>query len=130
MERQSQWWSGPEQESLRVTTGCMYIHKYIFTYIPHMYQGLSDCKQIKNEYQVYSESSLDLFQSAKVLPNHHYALHIPEQLQQWGPLLGISEFHGKRLNGVLQRCKTNSNRMFALIAFSICFWHNTNTTCT
>ncbi|MBW0509303.1 hypothetical protein O181_049018 [Austropuccinia psidii MF-1] len=44
----------------------------------------------------------------QILPNHHYALHIPEQLMWWGPLIGVLEFPGERLIGFLQKLKTNS----------------------
>ncbi|KNZ51946.1 hypothetical protein VP01_3753g2, partial [Puccinia sorghi] len=43
----------------------------------------------------------------KILPNHYFALHIPDQLRWWGPLVGLSEFPGERLIGVLQNFKTN-----------------------
>ncbi|KNZ54730.1 hypothetical protein VP01_2872g5 [Puccinia sorghi] len=44
-----------------------------------------------------------------ILPNHHYPLHIPKQLEWWGPLMIVLEFPSERLIGLLQKCKTNAN---------------------
>ncbi|POW19455.1 hypothetical protein PSHT_04651 [Puccinia striiformis] len=51
-----------------------------------------------------------LFNSKTVMPNHLYALHIPDQLSFWGPLGGIAEWGGERLIGILQRSKTNNRQ--------------------
>jgi hypothetical protein len=58
-------------------------------------------------YEHYSKSMSDLFPKAKIQPNHHFLLHIPEQMRTWGSLLSISEFAGKRLIGSLQKINTN-----------------------
>ncbi|KAG0141817.1 hypothetical protein CROQUDRAFT_24827, partial [Cronartium quercuum f. sp. fusiforme G11] len=52
-------------------------------------------------YAKYTKTSKEIFQNLKVLPNHHYALHVPEQMKLWGPLMGVSEFGGERLIGTL-----------------------------
>ncbi|KAG0146682.1 hypothetical protein CROQUDRAFT_701816 [Cronartium quercuum f. sp. fusiforme G11] len=49
-----------------------------------------------------------LFSNLRVLPNHHYALHIGTQISWWGPMMQMAEFTGERLISVLQRYKTNS----------------------
>ncbi|MBW0519351.1 hypothetical protein O181_059066 [Austropuccinia psidii MF-1] len=67
----------------------------------------SDCSRFTEEYQKYFNSSKSLFQGYAVNPNHHYALHIESQLRHWGPLIGVSEFAGERLNGMLQRITTS-----------------------
>ncbi|MBW0491616.1 hypothetical protein O181_031331 [Austropuccinia psidii MF-1] len=59
-------------------------------------------------YQSYQNTSKKLLTNIQITPNHHYAMHIPEQLMQWGPLMGLSEFSGERLVGTLQNLKTNS----------------------
>ncbi|KAF7311213.1 hypothetical protein MKEN_01022800 [Mycena kentingensis (nom. inval.)] len=40
-------------------------------------------------------------------PNLHYAIHAAAQMMYWGSGPGISEFWGERLNGDLQKIKTN-----------------------
>lgn len=64
--------------------------------------------QFRKMYNVYGETSSKLFNDKRVLPNHHYALHIPEMMEYWGPLMGVSEFSGERVNGLLQKVKTNN----------------------
>lgn len=54
-------------------------------------------------YQKYSKPSKELF----ILPNHHYALHVPKQMRQLGLLMGVTEFAGERLIGRLRQFKTN-----------------------
>ncbi|MBW0556914.1 hypothetical protein O181_096629 [Austropuccinia psidii MF-1] len=60
-----------------------------------------------NAYNRYCESSKHLFNNPRVKTNHHYALHIPEQLKLWGPMMGVAEFAGERTIGLLQRVTTN-----------------------
>ncbi|MBW0471068.1 hypothetical protein O181_010783 [Austropuccinia psidii MF-1] len=62
----------------------------------------------RKAYDTYQNTSKALFPNCWTLPNHHYAMHIPEQLSRWGPLNGISEYGGERLVGILQKIKTNS----------------------
>lgn len=68
---------------------------------------IEDRTTLQNEYQIYTNTSKRLWPKASITPNHHYALHLPEQLKWWGPLTGVSEFGGERMNGLLQRIKTN-----------------------
>lgn len=65
-------------------------------------------KRFEVNYQAYCDTAPDLFDHVKVLPNHHFALHIPDQMRAWGPLAGVSEFPGERLIGFLQKIKTNN----------------------
>lgn len=58
-------------------------------------------------YMKYSDTCMKLFPNVKIKPNHHYALHLPDQMIAWGPLIGVAEFGGERLIGDLQRIKTN-----------------------
>ena len=67
----------------------------------------ADSNKFAEAYLLYTETSKVVFHLPKVLPNHHYALHLPEQLRWWGPLTNVSEFSGKRVNGILQKMKTN-----------------------
>jgi hypothetical protein len=68
-----------------------------------------DLATFANKYEVYTATSKHLFPNLRILPNHHYALHVPEQLQWWGSLMAVSEFPGERLIGILQKCKTSGN---------------------
>ncbi|MBW0534013.1 hypothetical protein O181_073728, partial [Austropuccinia psidii MF-1] len=60
-----------------------------------------------NAYNRYTTSSRELFNNPRIKPNHHLALHIPEQLKVWGPMMGVAEFAGERMIGKLQRVPTN-----------------------
>ncbi|MBW0523480.1 hypothetical protein O181_063195 [Austropuccinia psidii MF-1] len=66
------------------------------------------CQIFEEEYRNYTETSRRIFSNMEILPNHHYALHILEQMRWWGPLSGASEFAGERLVGILQNFKKNS----------------------
>jgi hypothetical protein len=71
--------------------------------------NIQDCDSFANGYGIYTKKSFWLFPELKILPNHHYALHIPEQLQWWGSLMAVLEFPGERLIGLMQKCKTSGN---------------------
>ncbi|KAG0147418.1 hypothetical protein CROQUDRAFT_656150 [Cronartium quercuum f. sp. fusiforme G11] len=63
----------------------------------------ADCNEFQSMYNRYNDMSKLLFNDTQILPNHHYALHIPDQLRFWGPLMAVSEFAGEWMNGLLQR---------------------------
>ncbi|KAG0139064.1 hypothetical protein CROQUDRAFT_102252 [Cronartium quercuum f. sp. fusiforme G11] len=48
-------------------------------------------------YCQYHKTSQQIFKDLVILPNHHYAMHIPDQIRQWGPLASVAEFAGERL---------------------------------
>jgi hypothetical protein len=62
-----------------------------------------------NAYHQYRKSSQTLFPQISSHPNHHYAMHIPDLLKFWGPLIKLSEFPYERHNGLLQNIKTNKH---------------------
>jgi hypothetical protein len=66
-----------------------------------------DSQKFQESYEVYTKSSKLLFSNIHINPNHHYALHLPQQMNWWGPLMAIAEFSGERINGVLQSFETN-----------------------
>lgn len=68
----------------------------------------ADVKRFEKHYQNYSDKVGTLFRSVKFQPNHHFALHILEQMQAWSPLRGVAEFGGERLIGFLQKLRTNN----------------------
>jgi hypothetical protein len=67
----------------------------------------ADADKFAEAYFLYTETSKLVFDSPKIVPNHHYALHLPAQMKWWGPLSNVSEFSGERVNGILQKMKTN-----------------------
>ncbi|KNZ62462.1 hypothetical protein VP01_1267g3 [Puccinia sorghi] len=68
----------------------------------------ADIKRFELNYRNYSDSVGGLFEGVKVQPNHHFSLHIPQQMAAWGPLSGVTEFPGERLIGFLQKVNTNN----------------------
>ncbi|MBW0501189.1 hypothetical protein O181_040904 [Austropuccinia psidii MF-1] len=58
-------------------------------------------------YVKYQQTSKEIFSTFKIQPNHHYALHVEEQMQWFGPLGGVAEFWGECLVGLLQNLNTN-----------------------
>lgn len=72
--------------------------------------SLSNPQIFKMYYKRYGETSRNLFQEINIHPNHHYALHIPEMLRQWGPMNGVSEFNGEQFIGFLKKVKKNKIR--------------------
>ncbi|MBW0480007.1 hypothetical protein O181_019722 [Austropuccinia psidii MF-1] len=64
-------------------------------------------KVFEQMYQKYCKSSSKLFQHIRIVPNHHYVLHIREQMELWGPMGGVSEFWGENMVGILQKVWTS-----------------------
>ncbi|KAG0149601.1 hypothetical protein CROQUDRAFT_88939 [Cronartium quercuum f. sp. fusiforme G11] len=48
-------------------------------------------------YRQYHKTSQQIFKDLVILLNHHYTMHIPDQIRQWGPLASVAEFAGERL---------------------------------
>lgn len=67
----------------------------------------SDSKRFGEIYQQYTSTSVGISEDIKIVPNHHYALHTPAQMQWYGPLLSVSEFPRERLIGMLQKMHTD-----------------------
>lgn len=44
---------------------------------------------------------------AALKPNHHYGVHTPDQLVDFGPIYNIWNFLGERLNKILKTFNTN-----------------------
>lgn len=66
-----------------------------------------DCSNYKASYQSYCKTSASLFENIPIRPNHHYALNIGEVSRYFGPLSGLSEFSGERVNGLFQSLSNN-----------------------
>lgn len=63
---------------------------------------------IRNQFEKYLTSLVDLFTTDALRPNHHLSLHLAECLEMFGPAHGWWAFPFERYNGVLQRFNTNS----------------------
>lgn len=67
----------------------------------------AEAESYTEHYTAYRASIQQLYTDFASLPNHHYAMHNELLLKYWGPLAGLSEFPGERINGMLQKIKTN-----------------------
>lgn len=67
----------------------------------------NDAQRFSLAYKEYTRTSEELQAGIKVLPNHHYSLHIPRHMLWFGPLSNISEFSGEQMIGTLQKMHTN-----------------------
>ncbi|KAG0142861.1 hypothetical protein CROQUDRAFT_49650 [Cronartium quercuum f. sp. fusiforme G11] len=76
----------------------------------------NDAKLFEMFYKKYTETLKTIFPEAKINPNHHYALHLGQQLRQWGPLYQVAEFHGEQLVGVLQQYFLSTNMVLGVVA--------------
>ncbi|MBW0545654.1 hypothetical protein O181_085369 [Austropuccinia psidii MF-1] len=83
-----------------------------------------DGHRFLQHYKTYCQTSNNLFENCNIVPNHHYALHVKNQLSYWGPLNGVSENSGERLNGFLQTFGNNGKpEEFGLeIITKFCQW--------
>ncbi|KNZ44360.1 hypothetical protein VP01_923g6 [Puccinia sorghi] len=66
------------------------------------------CAKFDLNYNLYCRTLEPLFEGISIQPNHHYALHIGQLSQKFGPLIRLSEFRGERLNGMLQKLSTKN----------------------
>jgi hypothetical protein len=67
----------------------------------------ADSNKLEEAYSLYTETSNVVFDNPKIVSNHHYALHLPKEIRWWGSLSNVSKFSGERVNGILQKMKTN-----------------------
>ncbi|KAJ6779223.1 hypothetical protein DFH09DRAFT_992899, partial [Mycena vulgaris] len=68
-----------------------------------------EADQFTDHYVQYREALPQLFTIPEFhsVPNHHFAMHNGDLLKFWGPLAGVSEFPGERMNGMLGKVKHN-----------------------
>jgi hypothetical protein len=62
----------------------------------------ANSKKLEEAYSLYTKTSNVVFNNPKIVPNHHYALHLPEQIRWWGSLSNVSKFSGERVNGICE----------------------------
>ncbi|KAF7377332.1 hypothetical protein MSAN_00154100 [Mycena sanguinolenta] len=67
----------------------------------------SEAEAFTSHYIAYRKHVQQVFPDCKEPPNFHHAMHNEALLKYWGPLPGVGEFWGERMNGMLQRIKTN-----------------------
>ncbi|KAL7284233.1 hypothetical protein ACG7TL_001515 [Trametes sanguinea] len=79
-----------------------------------------------NHMRLYLEGVLHLFPWHKLVPNHHYSLHLPECLFNFGPVHAWWSFPFERFNGILQRLNHNSKSNTIPITFMRYFYLGTN----
>ena len=62
--------------------------------------------------QRYLSGLKELYKEAKIVPNHHLALHLPDFMRLFGPVHSWRAFAFERFNYILQR--TNTNMTFGM----------------
>ncbi|KAJ7847154.1 hypothetical protein B0H14DRAFT_2311185, partial [Mycena olivaceomarginata] len=67
----------------------------------------AEAEAFTSHYIPYRKHAQQVFPDCNEPPNFHYAMHNEPILKFWGPLPGVGEFWGERMNGMLQRIKTN-----------------------
>ncbi|KAI7933362.1 hypothetical protein MJO28_017689 [Puccinia striiformis f. sp. tritici] len=68
-----------------------------------------DIDALRIHLKAYRQGLLDLFPSFPTKPNHHYALHLPDCLSQFGPAPQWTAWSFERLNGSLASIPTNNH---------------------
>ncbi|KAJ6450437.1 hypothetical protein C8R47DRAFT_1084452 [Mycena vitilis] len=67
----------------------------------------SEAEAFTEHYVGYRRHAQRVYPDCAEPPNAHYAMHNEDLLKYWGPMAGINEFWGERMNGMFQRIKTN-----------------------
>ncbi|KAJ7174176.1 hypothetical protein C8R43DRAFT_873624 [Mycena crocata] len=99
------WWKGDERERKLLKN---FYHLVACTNILASFTTSNlDADEYTAHYIAYRTDLPDLFPGFKSMPNHHFAMHNGQLLKFWGPLAGLSEFPGERMNGLLGRVKHN-----------------------
>ncbi|KAJ7907977.1 hypothetical protein B0H13DRAFT_2499090 [Mycena leptocephala] len=68
-------------------------------------EGLDRAKQLLQEYLL---NFAQLYGRDEMKPNHHWAIHVPDQVLDYGPLYSIWAFLTERLNKVLKNLNSNN----------------------
>ncbi|KAJ3500582.1 hypothetical protein NLJ89_g9730 [Agrocybe chaxingu] len=68
-----------------------------------------DLKQADSLLRGYCAELVKLYGDAVIRPNHHYAIHTPDSVRDYGPLHKFWTFLFERLNKVLKSYKTNNH---------------------
>ncbi|KAJ7240265.1 hypothetical protein C8J57DRAFT_1245473 [Mycena rebaudengoi] len=65
-----------------------------------------DC--VKTLLRDYLLTYLDIYGESEVMPNHHWAVHVPDQLPDYGPVYNFWAFLTERLNKLLKNLNSNN----------------------
>ncbi|KAF8523420.1 hypothetical protein JB92DRAFT_2705186, partial [Gautieria morchelliformis] len=66
---------------------------------------LATATKIYMQYELMRE---DMYSQSKMKPNHHYIMHLPDQIKDYGPVYGFWCFLGEQLNKLLKSFKSNN----------------------
>ncbi|MBW0570077.1 hypothetical protein O181_109792 [Austropuccinia psidii MF-1] len=67
-----------------------------------------DADAFSENWNQFRLSNKHLFPKQKIKPNHHFADHIPELFQHWGPAQASATWGYERLIGVFEKMPTNN----------------------
>ncbi|MBW0513392.1 hypothetical protein O181_053107 [Austropuccinia psidii MF-1] len=67
-----------------------------------------DANAFSQHWKKFCLSNQHLFPKQKIKPNHHFADHIPELFQWWGPAQASATWGYERLIGVFAKMPTNN----------------------
>lgn len=101
-------WSDPDPDSLATSMLKSFYELVSATNIVASFTtSNAEAERFTQHYVEYRRSIRTLYTDFGSLPNHHFAMHYEPYMKYWGPLPGLSEFPGERVNGMLQKIKTN-----------------------
>ncbi|KAJ3796506.1 hypothetical protein GGU11DRAFT_817043 [Lentinula aff. detonsa] len=133
------WWNNDNEQSQAWTRRVLesYVHLTASTNIICSFKtSNSEAEKFTFHYIQYRESIKQLFPACHDLPNHHFAMHNEMLLKYWGPMAALSEFPGEKLNGMLQKIKTNRRiydmaytmlKQICRLGRSTATWHDLDT---
>ncbi|KAJ7123995.1 hypothetical protein C8R43DRAFT_899328 [Mycena crocata] len=99
------WWKGDEKERKLLEN---FYHLIACTNIISSFStSNAEADEYTAHYVAYRSDLPELFPGFRSMPNHHFAMHNGQLLKFWGPLAGVSEFPGERMNGLLGKVKHN-----------------------
>ncbi|KAF8471023.1 hypothetical protein JB92DRAFT_2771868, partial [Gautieria morchelliformis] len=71
---------------------------------------LTTATKIYMQYEITNQeiTRAELYGPEKMKPKHHYVVHLPAQIRDYGPVYGFWCFLGERLNKILKSFKSNN----------------------
>ena len=95
----------------------------VFRWAPTRSTSERQIQVVEHQLQKYYRSFMAL--SGKMTPSHHFSLHLPECLREFGPVHGWWGFAFERYNGIIQRQNSNNklsrSKNYSLTSFTITF---------
>ncbi|KAF8215094.1 hypothetical protein K438DRAFT_1562345 [Mycena galopus ATCC 62051] len=68
-------------------------------------EAISKAKKLLRQYLL---TYLELYGAESMKPNQHWAVHIPEEIEDFGPVYSFWAFLSERLNKILKNLKSNN----------------------